>query len=128
MGMPKTLGGYADVREVLDKAMAAGGARYRLPTPGKATVWRHRANYFRKLLRDLDAETKSLIPGAAITTPYDSVLLRIEGCDVVIEMIKPEGELILSSGESAELSAEPFNDTLEEEARRFAEMLKKGEV
>lgn len=61
------LGMYADVRSILDQAMAAGGGSYELSTHGQAVHWRQRAYRFRKLYAE--------IIGADETSPYDSIIM-----------------------------------------------------
>jgi hypothetical protein len=71
-----SLGQYSDVRAVLDAAIAAGGGRYTLKSRGAAIHWRARAYAFRKLLQRLQDEA-NLIPGIAVNTPYDGMMLTI---------------------------------------------------
>lgn len=61
------LGMYADVRQVLDSALAAGGGTFACPTHGAAVHWRQRAYRFRKLY----AETL----GVQRMSPYDVLVL-----------------------------------------------------
>lgn len=76
---------YADVKSVLDRAIAAGGGRFVLSSPGQATRWRQRAYYFRQLERKYNRSTL-----------YDSIFLRIEKGDpgaVLIELSTTQGVL-----------------------------------
>lgn len=91
---------YADVKAVLDAALAAGGARYTLPTKSAAIRWRFRAYYYRDLLRKLENERLGNLPGYRATTPYDGWAIRIEGTgekntphDVLIKIVAPLGNL-----------------------------------
>lgn len=61
------LGMYADVRQVLDSALASGGGTFRCESHGAAVHWRQRAYRFRKLY----AETI----GPQRMSPYDVLVL-----------------------------------------------------
>lgn len=61
------LGMFADVREVLDSALAHGGGSFQCATHGDAIHWRQRAYRFRKLY----AETI----GPKAMSPYDVLVL-----------------------------------------------------
>lgn len=61
------LGMYADVRTILDQALAAGGGSYTLATHGEAVHWRQRAYRFRKLFAE--------ILGPDEPSPYDSIIM-----------------------------------------------------
>lgn len=61
------LGMYADVRAVLDSALAAGGGTFQCESHGAAVHWRQRAYRFRKLY----AETL----GLRAMSPYDVLVL-----------------------------------------------------
>lgn len=74
---------YADVKHVLDEALASGGGQYVLATYGAAVHWRQRAYKFRKAYAAENA-----------ASPYDALTFpRIdEGtCTVKIEVNKPKG-------------------------------------
>lgn len=64
---------YADVKDVLDAAVTAGGGRVRLQNASKAVNWRHRAYAFRSLM----FKEKG-------STPYDDFTLVLDGDSVVI--------------------------------------------
>lgn len=101
---------YADVKQVLDAALAAGGGRYRLDTKGKASRWRHRAYTFRKILQELDLERKRELPGAVPTTPYDKMWLAIakdDPCVVEIKPAQPSGQLTDANGNPISLASIP---------------------
>lgn len=116
----KSLGQYMDVAEVLDFALANGGARYTLATKGEAYNFRYRAYSYRQILRNLDAEAKADKPGIAATTKYDILFLVIEDADpcvVVVKLRKPKGTLSTLDGAEASMTgAAPNVDPLEEEA------------
>lgn len=61
------LGMYADVREVLDSALAHGGGTFQCPSHGAAVHWRQRAYRFRKLYAETLGPTKM--------SPYDVLVL-----------------------------------------------------
>lgn len=80
------LGMYADVRQILDAALAAGGGEYDLGDYGQAVHWRQRAYRFRKLY----AETL----GPKAMSPYDVLVLpRLDesSCEVVIGIRQAAG-------------------------------------
>lgn len=80
------LGMYADIRSVLDAALAAGGGTFLCDSHGAAVHWRQRAYRFRKLY----AETL----GPRAMSPYDVLVLpRLpeEGCEVVITIRQTAG-------------------------------------
>jgi len=61
------LGMYADVRQILDAALSAGGGSYQCDSHGQAVHWRQRAYKFRKLY----AETIGLNE----ESPYDQIVM-----------------------------------------------------
>lgn len=67
--MPKSnrLGMYADVRSVLDAALAHGGGSFECASHGDAIHWRQRAYRFRKLYAE--------IIGAGRESVYDVLVL-----------------------------------------------------
>lgn len=90
---PNRLGLYADVRQILDAALAAGGGTFTLPTHGAAVHWRQRAYKFRKLfaetvatsrMSDYDRLTMPRIPPDSST-----VIIRIRQVPGVFQ---PTGE------------------------------------
>lgn len=116
MPLPTSIHAYADVRAVLDAAAANSGARYRLPTRGKAIRFTQRAYMLRKLLWD---------QGQA--TPWDKFVFTIEPKDgekdapaaVVIqerEIAKLED---LSGNPIKPALVEDEDDDLLEEAKRL---------
>ena len=118
MAFSKNLASYNDIARVLTAAQAAGGGRITLGDRGKATRWRHRAYYYRKLLRDLSASG---------LTPFDDMTLSLEGNAVLIEFSRVEGTLTTLDGQPLDLPEAPSiplsdaeEDALFEEARRFA--------
>lgn len=116
-------GAYADVSEVLDAAQAAGGAVYSLETEKAAFVWRARAYKLRKLLLDLKARELEGIPGIAPSTPYDRMVLTLDGCDVVIKFSRSFGKLKSLDGVPLDPTPKAREDRLMEEALAFASTL-----
>jgi len=80
------LGMYADIRSVLDAALAAGGGTFTCESHGAAVHWRQRAYKFRKLF----AETL----GPRAMSPYDVLVLpRLDAssCEVIIGIRQTAG-------------------------------------
>ena len=96
MSLSNSVGMYADVKLVLDAAVAKGGGEYKLVSKSAATKWRQRAYQLRKLMSK-DGET-----------PYDRLVLTLHSDDPTIVCIltrRPEGEFIGVDGESVLLEA-----------------------
>jgi hypothetical protein len=112
---PARLGIYADVQEVLDAALVAGGGTYACESSGEAIHWRQRAYKFRKLY----AETVGF-------SPYDKLVLpRIRGTEVEIRLRRQVGRFVPSS---LPILPEPKKPKIEEddlfaEASRLAREL-----
>lgn len=108
------LGMYADIRLVLDAALAAGGGSFTCETHGAAVHWRQRAYRFRKLY----AETL----GPRQMSPYDVLVLpRLsdDGCEVVITIRQSAGVFTPANDGQAPTS----NDELLEAAEAIARKL-----
>jgi len=106
-----TLLAYKDVWDVIDSALARGGARYKLATPGAAVHWRQRAYVFRKLAIKA-ANELNLVPGFTPSTPYDHLHLTVDGVFVIIKERKIEGTLEPLAGAEAPLVMESEDDLL----------------
>lgn len=109
--MTKTnrLGMFADIRAVLDQALACGGGTFQCPTHGAAVHWRQRAYRFRKLY----AETL----GPRAMSEYDVLILpRLapESSTVEIQIRQPTGTFVPAN------DAVPINDELLNEAMALA--------
>ena len=118
MPLPKFSSRYPDVREVFDYALANGGARYTLDTPGKAINWRARAYAFRKALwGEINAS------GTSLPMPYDGVKITIEDCTCVIHIETATTRGILTPLSGGEIKPVPATDELESEAEDFAKRL-----
>lgn len=100
---PNRLGMYADVRAVLDAALAANGGTFALDTHGRAVHWRQRAYKFRKLF----AETTTSSPYDALTLP----VIPDESSTVVIRLVAQPG-IFTPADPTATLPAEPDDELL----------------
>lgn len=89
------LGMYADIRAVLDGALAAGGGTFTCESHGAAVHWRQRAYRFRKLY----AETL----GPAKMSPYDVLVLP--------RLLPDSSEVTITIRQTAGVFT-PANDTL----------------
>lgn len=80
IGKPSNrLGMYADVRQILDAALAAGGGSYECGTHGQAVHWRQRAYKFRKLYAE--------ILGVGQQSEYDMLVMpRVEANSATVEI------------------------------------------
>lgn len=120
---------YADIKPILDAALAAGGGVYRPkdrwgnPSPKAAVAWRARAYAFRAAL--LRHQTSDIL--GKPSTPYDGMVLRLDDRDptvVLINKMDPVGELVDFSGRALPIGPapreDPFVDPLIEQARRQA--------
>ena len=77
---------FADVKSILDKALATSGGIYTAASPGQAVYFRHRCYTFRKQFRE------SIHPAAS---QYDTVLIEKlpkDSCEVVFKMREAPGE------------------------------------
>lgn len=120
MGFPQHSSSFADVKEVIDFALANGGARYTLPAQGKATHWRQRFYYVRKLMRREFAQGNA----GPIVTPYDNVILTVDPLDpstVVVTINTAKGTLTALDGSRPKVA--PINP-LEAEAEDFNKRLR----
>lgn len=111
------LGMYADVRAVLDGALAAGGGTFTCESHGAAVHWRQRAYRFRKLF----AETL----GPTRMSPYDVLVLpRLaeDSCEVVITIRQTAGVFTPASDGLAPTT----NDDLLEAAEALRRRLEGG--
>lgn len=113
------LGMYADVRQVLDQALAAGGGSFQCGSHGEAVHWRQRAYRFRKLF----AETL----GPQAMSQYDVLVLPrlVNGSSVVqITVRQPAGTFVPAN----DIPAAPLeNDELLGAALAIAKKLDQGE-
>lgn len=112
------LGMYADIREVLDGALAAGGGTFTCASHGAAVHWRQRAYRFRKLY----AETL----GPTRMSPYDVLVLpRLahDSCEVMIVIRQTAGVFTPANDGLAPTS----NDELLEEAMALRRRLESNQ-
>lgn len=108
------LGMYADIRAILDAALAAGGGTYECESTGQAIHWRQRAYRFRKLYAEL--------LGPSQESPYDTLTMpRCDGPTVSIVLRRQVGRFT-PNNEPVEVS-ELLGDDLLDEALSFAKKL-----
>ena len=85
MPLPTNFGAYSDITALLNQCIAShSGAALRFETPGKATRWRQRAYYMRKLHKADMAAAGIVAP----ISPYDSLQFLIDledRCKLTIE-------------------------------------------
>lgn len=131
---------YADIKPILDAALAAGGGQYRplderrgnVPTREAATRFRARAYAFRTALAKMQDSGGILGPP---TTPYDHMVIRIDPNDPTIVWINnptPQGQLTDLKGRPLDVAAPDYSyghrdssgsDPLLDQARKQAEEL-----
>lgn len=86
MSKVNRLGQYADVREILDQALAHGGGSFTCADHGAAVHWRQRAYQFRKHYAE--------VLGPKAMSPYDALMmprLPTDGATVVIKVRQSVG-------------------------------------
>lgn len=106
MPTAKDIAYYNDVRLICDTAIARGGAKYQLPTKGKAVHWRQRAYTFRKLARVLAQKSLPDI-GLIASTPYDRLefVFDEDPTIVIIRYSELKGQLM-------DLAGAPITETV----------------
>lgn len=111
------LGMYADVRSVLESALAAGGGTFQCATHGAAVHWRQRAYRFRKLY----AETL----GLQRMSQYDVLVLPrlAEGSSEVVITIRQTAGVFTPANDGL---APTGNDELLEAAEELRRRLEGG--
>lgn len=108
------LGMYADVRAVLDHALAAGGGSFLCETHGAAVHWRQRAYRFRKLYAETLGITKM--------SPYDVLVLpRLadDSSEVVITIRQTAGVFTPANDGLAPTDNDELMEAAEELRRRL---------
>ena len=93
----RNLNTYADIRNLLDSALAEGGGRLVMATPGQCINMRQRIYTYINLLRKLHI-AKSGEPGYVPATPYDHLQYTIEGKVLTIEARMVTGKLMSLDG------------------------------
>ena len=120
------LGMYADVRQILDAALASGGGSFELPTHGLAVHWRQRAYKFRKLYAQTLASDDSFS-----MSPYDRLTLPQipdDSCIVVINVREVIGQFT-PNREPADVAYVPVpGDELFDVAADIAKKIKDGNL
>lgn len=94
MAFSEAIASYDDVRTLLDQAIASEkGIRIHLETPAACIHLRHRAYAFRKMDR---RNNREIFPPGHIQhgkSPYDSLMLTIEGTDLLVQKVKTTFEV-----------------------------------
>lgn len=114
MSKANRLGIYADVREVLDTALAHGGGTFTCADHGAAVHWRQRAYRFRK------AFAETLSPQAM--SPYDVLVfprLAEDSCEVVITVRQVAGVFTPATDGLAPTTNDELLEAAESLARRL---------
>lgn len=112
------LGMYADIRAVLDAALAAGGGTFSCETHGAAVHWRQRANQFRKHYAE--------VLGPKAMLPYDMLIFpRIgpDSCEVTIKIRQIAGVFTPAIND---VQVSTSNDALLEAAESLRRRLEGG--
>lgn len=120
------LGMYADVRQILDAALASGGGSFELSNHGQAVHWRQRAYKFRKLYAQTLASDDSFS-----MSPYDKLTLpqiADDSSTVVINVREVIGQFT-PNREPADVSYVPVpGDELFDVAADIAKKIKDGNI
>lgn len=120
-----TLAQFSDIPPILNAALEAGGAQYVCPTYEAACAWRARAYKYRQLLRKLETQRYAHVPGYAVHTPYDVLLLRLDvkarSNTIQIELAAGPGQLLSKDGMPlSPVYDSPVMSELESEAEQVA--------
>lgn len=121
MSLSRNIGQYNDIKEVFDLALANGGGKYHLASPKHTIRWRQRAYMFRKLLREELVEKRAAL-GFSTATPYDEILITLDGASVILTISKMTGTFEPLAG-GIPLPAANTPDELESEAERLVREL-----
>jgi len=116
---------YPDVKLILDLALERPGLRYEFNAPGRATHFITRCNKYRKMLRDIAAETAGSVPGYRASSAYDILVIKQvngeglsdkkSGRIVQFDHIEVEGRLIdPDTGEEIKLNVPGITDSFKE--------------
>lgn len=123
----KSLGAFADVKQVFDAALAHGNVNYEMGSYAKAIAWRTRAYKYRNMLLENSAKALEATPGIAPSTPYDTIFISVLKGEtkVVVHRQRPTGKLTTADGRPIELERLHLTihaqvDPLQEEADRIA--------
>lgn len=87
MPLPRSIHQYSEFQSVLSAARAQSGAVYRVPDPpgkrpgSRATMWRQKAYYYRKLLAEQNALKHGDVPGYVGLSEWDDMLLTVDPRD-----------------------------------------------
>jgi hypothetical protein len=100
---------YRDIEAALNKALAYGSGSVRCLSHGGAINWRQRAYRFRRLWQEYTREAYAGIPekeSEAGTSPWDEMILRLEGNNVLIVFERREVVFIAPDGHEESLQSE----------------------
>jgi len=89
MSLPKNIQAYSDIEKVLISIGERQEARIKFSSERQAKIWIRRMYYFRTLLRKINKELYADLPGYSPTTPYDEVVLKVEGLSVLYSIRVP---------------------------------------
>lgn len=136
MKFSETLAAYADVRQVLDMALAQGGLKITHKTRAAAITWRHRAYKFRRKFLDWTAQGLERQGVHAIpSTPYDLMRLVITPENpLVVEIYPDRQEIVMTDLKDNPIEAPSAPaaihtpSPLDEEIKKLAAGLDIGEI
>ncbi len=111
MGMSRSPGAYADIAAVLDTVLRHDQwpATYSCATPAAAHHWRHRANYFRSIMRRIEEERLGLPHGTG-TSIYDGIVIAIAAETIILRKRESSAGILVIDGEVIDASPNPFED------------------
>lgn len=104
MPLSPNIKNYLHIAQVLDAAIGAGGGRYVCESEGQARRWRQMAYYYRRLYEEDKRARLGFPKGTVVETPYDKMLLQIEGRNVIITEHEVKGRLETVEGKAIELA------------------------
>ena len=109
MPLSLNINNYGDIQRVLATALQRGAGRLALESEGAAHYWRQRAYKYRKLLIDQQWQALGCPIGHVPSTPYDNMILTVNGTNVLIEFRVSVGTLFdPDTGERLDLSDTPI--------------------
>lgn len=126
MPLPTNLSAYDDIGPILNAAKDSGGAKLSFASAGDAYYWRMRAYTYRTLLRN--QASVSLLTADA-TTPYDAMVIRLSGTDLIIQFeprIKPVLITGLDGEELNPAALEDADETEDELSNEARELILRG--
>jgi hypothetical protein len=114
MAMSRSIASYTDVHQVMKTALMHEALVYECVNEKRATYFRMRCNYYRKLLiENLEKRSPESVP----STPFDRIIIRLNPRNkaqlIFTQEAKIEGKLTTPDGESVNPSGETPHDYLE---------------